>query len=154
MSSLRARRIGVVAGALAVALAAGCSLATTIPDLTSGAGSDAGDAGDAVPPLDASDGARPCHLHTFTYDPKGRQLLTVHVAGSFNGWPQTIAKGGWALAKNADIWTLTHDVPAGHSLYKLVLNESEWITDPSNTKSESDGFGGQNSVLDVTCDDR
>lgn len=92
-----------------------------------------------------------CGPQTFTYDPQGRTLSTVHVAGTFNNWAGTIAAGGWALANNGGVWKLTQQVPNGSHQYKLVLNESEWITDLANPKTAPDGLGGQNSVLDVTC---
>lgn len=134
------RRALLASCAVAVSVLASCSLVTDIPDLTGGT-SDGG----------AADAATACPPHVFTYDPKGRALTTVHVSGSFNGWPKTIAAGGWPLAKNGAIWTLTHVVPNGHYSYKLVLNESEWITDPTDPKSEPDGLGNTNSVLDVVC---
>ncbi len=132
----------------ALVLLPACSLVTNVPDLTSGAAVEA-DAG-AVD-VDAADAGRICPPHLFTYDPHGRVLTSVHVAGSFNGWPKTIAAGGWALTKTGATWAGSHELPSGTSLYKLVLNESEWITDPSNPNKVPDGFGGENSVLDVDC---
>jgi hypothetical protein len=95
-----------------------------------------------------------CPLSSFVYNPGGRTLRSVHVAGSFNGWPQTVAAGGWPLSYAADRkqWTLSRKLPVGTHTYKLVLDESEWITDPSNPSTQPDGFGGQNSVLTVTCE--
>lgn len=98
-----------------------------------------------------ADPAAPCGTTTFTYDPKGRSLTSVHVAGSFNGWPGTIAGGGWPLAAQNGAWSLTKQIPNGSHQYKLVLNESEWIADPANPKTIDNGLGGQNSRLDVTC---
>lgn len=96
--------------------------------------------------------AAPCGTHTFAFDPGGRALTTVHVAGSFNAWAGTIGAGGWPLAKQADgKWSLTRTVPDGSHQYKLVLNESEWIVDPANPKTAPNGLGGDNSVLDVSC---
>lgn len=93
-----------------------------------------------------------CGQQTFTYDPHGRSLTSVHVAGSFNAWAGTVAAGGWPLKlQPSGTWSMTHAVPNGAQQYKLVLNESEWITDPSNPKTASDGLGGNNSVLDVSC---
>lgn len=89
----------------------------------------------------------------FSYDPAGRTLRSVHVAGSLNGWQGTIAAGGWPLSYdgNQKLWTLQREVPAGTYQYKLVLDESQWITDPRNPDQAPDGFGGQNSVLTVRC---
>lgn len=148
------RRLHTWACAAAVSLvAASCSLLTSVPDLTSGARGE-GDGG-SEGGSDAGDGnAGFCDPHTFTYDPKGRALTTVHVGGSFNGFPKTIADGGWPLAKIGATWTLTRDLPAGRNLYKLVLNESEWILDPSNPNVLPDGKGNTNSYIDSTCNDR
>lgn len=76
---------------------------------------------------------------------------TLHVAGTFNGWPGTIDGGGWALQHDAasDTWSGTFPIPPGDHQYKFVVNESSWIPDPTNPQSADDGFGGSNSVLEV-----
>jgi mono/diheme cytochrome c family protein len=93
----------------------------------------------------------PCGTTTFVYDPGATPRKSVHVAGSFNGWPQTVAGGGWPLAFGGGKWSLTRALPPGKSTYKLVLDDSQWIADPANPKTEPDGFGGVNSVVDVAC---
>jgi Glycogen recognition site of AMP-activated protein kinase len=143
------RRVHTWSCAVAVSLlAASCSLVTPVPDLTSGSLDD-GDGGAGEGGVDASF----CAPHTFTYDPKGRALTSVHVGGAFNGWPKTIAGGGWPLVKTGGTWTLTRALPRGKNLYKLVLNESEWITDPANPKVETDASGNKNSVVESVCTD-
>jgi hypothetical protein len=92
-----------------------------------------------------------CNEKTFTFDPKGKTYGKVHVAGSFNGWPGTIAAGGWAMQLAGGIWSTKRTVPDGTHQYKLVLDESQWITDPLGQGTVPDGFGGQNSVLTVAC---
>src|SRR5664279_2873736 len=93
-----------------------------------------------------------CDGQTFVYDPHGQTIATVHVAGDFNNWASTIAGGGLALARDANgLWVGTFTLGAGHHAYKLVIDESQWIADPRAPASESDGFGGQNSVVDLTC---
>jgi hypothetical protein len=106
-----------------------------------------------VAALLATPAAPSCAAPTFSYAPAGRALRSVHVAGSFNGWPGTVAAGGWPLAYDGGrkLWTLTQKVPNGTHQYKLVLDEKEWIADPTNPSTAPDGFGGQNSVLTVTC---
>ena len=96
-------------------------------------------------------GGAACRTRTFRFDASGRALQSVHVAGSWNGWPATIAGGGWALQRQGSQWTLTRELPAGMHRYKLVLDEREWVADPSDPEREPDGFGGQNSVLTVAC---
>lgn len=94
-----------------------------------------------------------CDAQTFVYDPQGRTLASVHVAGDFNHWPQSIAGGGFALAYDAPtkLWVGTFAIGSGRHSYKLVLNEQEWIADPRAPASEPDGYGGQNSVAEIAC---
>lgn len=95
----------------------------------------------------------PCNLVTFSYDPKGQSPKSVHVAGSFNDWPGTVAGGGWAMSylPKHKLYVTKKSVANGSYTYKLVIDESTWITDPGNPNSEPDGFGGQNSKLSVSC---
>ena len=97
----------------------------------------------------------PCAVHTFLFDAGGRMPTRVHVAGSFNGWPGTVAAGGWPLVLDAALgrWVLKQAVPEGDHSYKLVIDERDWIADPTNPESAPDGFGGQNSVLRQHCSD-
>lgn len=88
-----------------------------------------------------------CAPTTFRLEVGGR--TTVHVAGSFNGWPGTLAAGGWPLTRAGDVWTLHRALPAGRHSYKFVLDERDWIPDPTNPLQEPDGFGGHNSVVEV-----
>ncbi len=92
-----------------------------------------------------------CGVVAFTYDPKGRSVSRVHVAGSFNGWPGTIAGGGYPLTKMGTTFALSKQLPNGSHSYKLVLDESEWMVDTSNPRRGPDGFGGENSLVDVNC---
>lgn len=96
----------------------------------------------------------PCSLHTFVLPAGGQTHASVHVAGSFNGWPGTAAAGGWPMehVPELDLYYVKHEVPNGAHTYKFVIDESTWIPDPANPTSEPDGFGGQNSVLQVECD--
>jgi mono/diheme cytochrome c family protein len=94
--------------------------------------------------------ADPCTLHTFTYEAGGSNPASVHVAGSFNGWPGTVGAGGWAMAKipGTSTWYVKHEIPAGSHEYKLVINESQWISDPKVAQTVGD-FG--NSPLTISC---
>jgi hypothetical protein len=106
-----------------------------------------------IPVMGPPSGGGSCAPTPFTFDPKAQTYKTVHVAGSFNGWPGTIAGGGWAMtfSSTTHTWSTTHALAAGQYTYKLVLDESTWIADPANPNSAPDGFGGQNSVLTVSC---
>ncbi|MCB9568276.1 MAG: DUF1592 domain-containing protein [Myxococcales bacterium] len=98
--------------------------------------------------------ADPCGRHTFVFDPEGASYQSVHVAGSFNNWAGTIAEGGWPLTYDAaaGVYYAKQELAEGSYTYKLVLDESTWITDPQNPNTEPDGFGGENSLLEIACD--
>lgn len=98
--------------------------------------------------------ARPCDLKIFSFDPGNRQLNTVHIAGSFNGWPAQQAAGGLAMRFDASrgLWLAEAKLPDGPHQYKIVLNDQEWITDPLNPDRADDTFGGFNSVIRVSCE--
>lgn len=95
-----------------------------------------------------------CDAQTFVFDPQGRTLATVHVAGSFNGWAGTLAAGGLALTYSAATgqWSGTFAIGEGMHQYKLVLDEREWITDPRAPSTVPDGFGGRNAAITLACD--
>jgi mono/diheme cytochrome c family protein len=88
---------------------------------------------------------------SFHWDPKGRSASKVHVAGSFNGWAPTAAAGGYSLALMNGVWSTVHAIPPGSYPYKFVVDEVTWLVDPDNPRQVSDGLGGQNSLLDVSC---
>jgi glycosidase len=87
--------------------------------------------------------------HVFTYADKGE--TSVEVRGDFaaDGWT-----AGVAMTKSGSTWTATVPVPWNTPVqYKLVLNGSNWITDPANPTMVPDGFGGNNSeIMGATCD--
>jgi mono/diheme cytochrome c family protein len=95
----------------------------------------------------------PCDTQVFVYDPGGRTLSSVHVAGTFNNWAPTIAAGGHGLAYSpaTGVWTGTFAIGAGAHQYKLVLDEREWVTDPRAPATAPDGFGGNNSAFELSC---
>jgi len=94
-----------------------------------------------------------CTEQTFVYEPAGRVLASVHVAGTFNNWAGTVAAGGLPLTFDAATgqWSGTFTLPEGDHQYKLVLDERDWITDPRAPGSTGDGFGGANSTFSLAC---
>ena len=99
-----------------------------------------------------------CAEQNFLYYADAGAFSSVHVAGSFNAtadgsWPGTIAAGGLALSyvESLGAWYGTLDIADGSYQYKFVLDETEWISDPLNGQSSPDGFGGSNSVLNISC---
>jgi uncharacterized protein DUF1588/uncharacterized protein DUF1592/cbb3-type cytochrome c oxidase subunit III/AMP-activated protein kinase-like protein len=98
---------------------------------------------------DAADTCQPsaCDAQTFVFDPQGRTLASVAVAGTFNNWTPS-----WPLARDAHgLWVGTFVVGDGQHQYKLVLDGSEWIEDPRAPARAPDGFGGNNSVFALSC---
>jgi hypothetical protein len=89
-----------------------------------------------------------CATQSFVYAAEGEHE-SVHVSGSFNAW----AEPGTPLVYQTDEarWEVEVELGAGSHEYKFVLDGSEWIADPDNPESASDGFGGINSVIVVTC---
>ncbi len=47
------------------------------------------------------------------------------------------------------MWFIVKPLDAGSYQYKFVVNGTEWKTDPSNSESADDGYGGKNSLLVV-----
>lgn len=85
---------------------------------------------------------------TFTLPADGQTWGSVHVSGTFNDWPGTLGDGSWSLTYDAedDAWSGTFAITEGAHEYKFVLNESEWITDPTNPQTTGEF---NNSVLEV-----
>jgi hypothetical protein len=91
-------------------------------------------------------GPSTCNLRTFRYTP-GRSVTSVHLAGTFNGW----SPSAWPMTESGGTWTLEREIPNGTHQYKLVVNGTEWVVDPTNPDTVDDGFGGRNSVLTIDC---
>lgn len=74
---------------------------------------------------------------------------SVSLAGDFNGWDPRHAP----FVRGRDgVWKA--DIPApppGHYRYKLVVDGTRWVEDPSTGAKEADPYGGFNSVLIVTA---
>lgn len=81
---------------------------------------------------------------TFHFTAPGAQR--VNLAGSFNGWSDSATP--MADADGDGVWTVAIDVPPGKHQYKFVA-DGQWKQDPNNPRGADDGFGGQNSVLEV-----
>ncbi len=92
-----------------------------------------------------------CRLRTFAWDPQGRTVRSVHLAGSFNEW----SRDAWPMSFSAERrrWELSRQLVPGSYQYKFVIDGADWIADPANADGAPDGFGGRNSVLTVRCDD-
>jgi diguanylate cyclase (GGDEF)-like protein len=84
---------------------------------------------------------------TIAYKPQ-REVQKVSLVGNFNNWD-----------KDADLMTRQEDgsfrfiisLNPGIYHYKFVLNDLEWIPDPSSPERVHDGLGGDNSILRVNA---
>ncbi|MFN7117610.1 MAG: S8 family serine peptidase [Saprospiraceae bacterium] len=69
---------------------------------------------------------------------------TVTATGDFTNW----SKDGIPLQKHHDIWKRHYNIlPKGEYRYKFIINDKDWVSDPTNILRELDGFGGFNSKL-------
>lgn len=94
--------------------------------------------------------AEACGVRTFSWRANGRRPGSVHVAGSFNGWPATVAAGGWAMTLAGDSYVAKRSLADGAHQYKFVI-DGAWTVDDANPERVPDGFGGSNSVVTVRC---
>jgi len=76
------------------------------------------------------------------YDPDAGQ---VFIAGDFNGWNATANP----LTKDdKGYWTTTLELGPGEHTYKFVV-DGAWITDTDNPSTKPDGYGGNNSLVEI-----
>lgn len=73
---------------------------------------------------------------------------SVHLAGDFNNWSSSENQ----FFKNGDgLWHAEiKNLPSNKYRYKFVVNSAIWKEDTSNGMKEEDGFGGFNSILQIT----
>jgi hypothetical protein len=76
------------------------------------------------------------------YDPDAGEAF---IAGSFNGWnnsanPMTRDDNGY--------WRVVIALGPGEHTYKFVI-DGAWITDMDNPSTKSDGYGGNNSLVEI-----
>ncbi len=70
----------------------------------------------------------------------------VQIAGDFNNWqPQ---KSPMQKVGQSGVWQTELKLPAGKYRYRLVV-DGQWQQDPYNEITETNPFGGYNSVLEV-----
>ena len=91
--------------------------------------------------------------HEFSYKPDAaRTPKTVNLAGEFNNW-STITT---SMVKGDDgTYRVTVKLHPGKHFYKLVLDGSIWLNDPTADKAleEDDGQQGKNSAVIVSAKD-
>ena len=108
-------------------------------------------AGDGTsPPIDAAiDGAATCDR---AFRLEGHATASsVWLTGDFLSWAGNPASGAIQLALGADgAWTASYTFTAGPHQYKFIVDQSQWITDPTNPDQVDDGLGGKNSLYTCT----
>ncbi len=70
----------------------------------------------------------------------------VNLAGEFNGWSDSALPLQGPDAAGA--FAVTIPLAPGRYQYKFVV-DGQWKQDPANPQGKDDGFGGQNSLLEV-----
>ena len=84
---------------------------------------------------------------TITYRPQ-RELQKVSLVGDFNNWD----KDADFMARQEDgSFRFIISLNPGIYHYKFVLDDLEWIPDPSRPERAHDGLGGDNSILRVNA---
>lgn len=81
-------------------------------------------------------------VHFIYIDPTAR---SVCVAGNFNGW----SKDSNCMKKSDKTWSTEIEMPPGRYQYLFLVDGQKWRQDPTVLLHESNGFGGENSVLIV-----
>jgi 1,4-alpha-glucan branching enzyme len=76
-----------------------------------------------------------------------RKTGAVAVVGDFNGWDPA----AMPMARRSGRWTATA-ILAGERRYafRYVTADGRWFNDEAAHAYEPNGFGGENSILDVT----
>ena len=71
---------------------------------------------------------------------------SVSVAGDFNDWDPARAP----LDRTRDgVWSVMLPLNEGRYQYMFLVDGQRWMADPLAAETSDDGFGGENSVLDV-----
>jgi hypothetical protein len=69
----------------------------------------------------------------------------VEIMGSFSEWNSLPLK----RAGNSGYWETVLDLPKGEYRFSYILEGHERLPDPTILTREKDGFGGENSILEV-----
>lgn len=75
----------------------------------------------------------------------GEMARSVAVAGDFNGWDAASMKRG-----GDGVWRIRLSLSPGRYQYAFLIDESRWVADPRAATVVDSGYGGADSVLDLT----
>ncbi len=70
---------------------------------------------------------------------------SVAVAGDFNGWDAAEMRRG-----EDGVWRIRLSLPPGRYQYAFVVDKKTWLADPRAATLVDSGYGGADSVLDVS----
>lgn len=90
-------------------------------------------------------GSKSLYVVTVEYE-TNKTIDSLYIAGNFNNWNSKKDKFSLTQGEKYKIDLL---LSAGEYEYKLVINDTIWITDPNNNLKKKDGNGGENSILMV-----
>jgi hypothetical protein len=71
----------------------------------------------------------------------------INVAGSFNSWSKD--QSTLVNENGGKIYKVTLTLTPGRHEYKFVINGQHWVSDPKNSKSNTDKEGNTNSLLEL-----
>jgi len=71
---------------------------------------------------------------------------TVSVAGSWNDWEASSAP--MQRAADGTFFTVVH-LPRGQHEYMFVVDDEQWVTDPTALLTRDDGFGRLNGLIEI-----
>ncbi|MFH1288480.1 MAG: isoamylase early set domain-containing protein [bacterium] len=78
--------------------------------------------------------------------PVRNNIQTISLAGDFNGWDTKVMMLN--LTDN-NKWTINVPLKKGRYQYMFVIDGGKWMPDPAAKRLIADGFGGENSLLEL-----
>ncbi|HXB56669.1 MAG TPA: hypothetical protein VN461_18010 [Vicinamibacteria bacterium] len=75
----------------------------------------------------------------------GEKARSVAIVGDFTGWDAV------AMRKGEDgVWKTRLSLPPGRYRYAFVVDSDKWVADPQAATVLDSGYGGADSVLDIS----
>jgi hypothetical protein len=158
------KRLFLAFGILSVTLAFGSGCTTTthrLEPISTGAAAPAASSSQpqAAPPSEASSVYTPPvavpppttesaseQNHVVVFKIKAPDATNVYLAGEFNSWSETDTP--MTKQSNGE-WTASVALAPGSYQYKFIV-DGTWTPDPENPEHNDDGYGGFNSVIQVS----
>jgi hypothetical protein len=75
----------------------------------------------------------------------GEKARSVAVAGDFNGWDAASMRRG-----TDGVWRIRLSLSPGRYQYAFLVDEDRWVADPRAATVVDSGYGGADSVLDLS----